>query len=60
MVLVEVQIPYERGDLAALFHEQGSVMTLNHESQGTTMLGYLPSRWLERFRPYIVQASGIR
>jgi GTP-binding protein HflX len=60
MVLIEVQIPYERGELAALFHEQGSVMTLKHDGQGTAMLGYLPRRWLERFRPYVVQASGIR
>lgn len=60
MVPVEVQIPYERGDLAALFHEQGTVVTMRHDGQGTTLSGYLPRRWMEGFRPYVVQASGIR
>jgi GTP-binding protein HflX len=60
MILIEVQIPYKRGDLAALFHEQGRVVTLKHEDQGTAISGYLPRRWLEQFRPYVVQASGIR
>jgi len=60
MVRVSVQIPYERGDLTALFHEQGTVMATVHDGQGTALEGYLPRRWLEPFRPYLVQASGIR
>jgi GTP-binding protein HflX len=60
MVQVVVQIPYERGDLAALFHERGTVLTMTHDGQGTALEGYLPRRWLEQFRPYVVQASGVR
>lgn len=60
MILVEVRIPYDRGDLTALFHEEGSVVSLSHDGQGTALSGYLPRRWLERFRPYVVQASGIQ
>ena len=60
MVPVEVQIPYDRGDLTALFYEEGTVVTSRHEGQGTALSGYIPRRWLERFRPYVVQASGIR
>ena len=60
MVQVAVQIPYERGDLAALFHEQGTVLATAHDGQGTILEGYLPRRWLERFRPYVVEASGVR
>jgi GTP-binding protein HflX len=60
MISVEVQIPYERGDLTALFHEEGTVVSQRHDGKGTALSGYLPRRWLERFRPYVVQASGIQ
>jgi GTP-binding protein HflX len=54
LVYVTVQIPYDRGDLAALFHEQGSVVKTSHDGQGTALEGYLPRRFLERFRAYWV------
>jgi GTP-binding protein HflX len=60
LVFVEVLIPYSRGDLAALFHEQGTVLATIHQGEGTVLEGFLPSRWLDRFRPYMVQASGVR
>ncbi len=53
LVYVTVQVPYDRGDLAALFHEQGTVVRATHEGQGTVIEGYLPRRWLERFRAYL-------
>jgi GTP-binding protein HflX len=60
MIQVSVQIPYDRGDLAALFYEEGIVLATAHDGQGTALEGYLPMRWMERFRPYVVQASGVR
>jgi GTP-binding protein HflX len=54
LVYVTVQIPYDRGDLAALFHEQGTVVKTSHDGQGTALEGYLPRRFLERFRAYWV------
>jgi GTP-binding protein HflX len=54
LVYVTVQVPYDRGDLAALFHEQGTVVKTSHDAQGTALEGYLPRRFLERFRAYWV------
>lgn len=50
---VRVRIPYSRGDLVALFHEQAMAVRSAHTDQGTTLEGYLPQRWLESFRPYL-------
>jgi len=52
LVYLTVQVPYDRGDLAALFHEQGTVVRAAHAGEGTTLEGYLPRRWLERFREF--------
>jgi GTP-binding protein HflX len=54
LVYVTVQVPFDRGDLAALFHEQGTVVRTSHDGQGTALEGYLPRRLLERFRAYWV------
>jgi len=54
LVYVTVQVPYDRGDLVALFHEQGTVVKTSHDGQGTVLEGYLPRRFLERFRAYWV------
>lgn len=54
LVFLSVQVPYDRGDLAALFHEQGTVVKTSHDGRGTVLEGYLPRRFLERFRAYWV------
>jgi GTP-binding protein HflX len=54
MVFITVQVPYDHGDLAALFYDQGTVVSISHNGQGTVIEGYLPRRWLERFRSYLV------
>ncbi|MGD8515413.1 MAG: hypothetical protein PVG54_00485 [Anaerolineae bacterium] len=54
LVYLTVQVPYTRGDLAALFHQRGAKVEESHSSQGTTLKGYLPRRWLQQFRPYLV------
>jgi GTP-binding protein HflX len=54
MVFITVQVPYDRGNLAALFHDQGTVVSITHNGQGTVIEGYLPRRWLERFRAYLI------
>jgi GTP-binding protein HflX len=53
LIYITVQVPYDRGDLAALFHEQGSVANSTHGSEGTVLEGYLPRRFLDRFRAYL-------
>ncbi len=52
LVYVTVHVPFDRGDLAGLFHDQGTVVKASHDSRGTVLEGYLPRRLLERFRAY--------
>jgi GTP-binding protein HflX len=54
LVYLTVQVPYERGDLAALFHQRASMVEESHNDQGTTLTGYLPRRWLQHFRTFMV------
>jgi GTP-binding protein HflX len=54
MVYLRVEIPYDRGDLAALFHEQATMVQTSHGARGTILEGYLAKRWLEHFRSYLI------
>jgi GTP-binding protein HflX len=54
LVYVTVLMPYDRGDLITLFHDQGMVVKTSHNGQGTVLEGYLPRRWLEQFRSYLI------
>jgi GTP-binding protein HflX len=54
LVYLTVQVPYDRGDLAALFHEQGTVVQTLHNGSGTVIEGYLPRRWLGHFRAHLI------
>jgi len=54
LIYITVQLPFERGELSALFHQQGTVVSQAHTGEGVTLEGYIPRRWLEQFRPYLV------
>lgn len=54
LVYLAVQVPYDRGDLTALFHNQGTVVSVSHNGIGTVIEGYLPRRWLGQFRAYLI------
>lgn len=54
LIYITVRVPFERGDLSALFHRQGTVVSQSHSDQGVTLEGYISRRWLEEFRPYLV------
>jgi len=53
LVYLTVRVPYARGDLAALFHQEGTMVRESHDGQGTKLEGYLSRRWLEHFRSYL-------
>jgi GTP-binding protein HflX len=55
LVHVIVELPYDRGDLTTLFHTQGTVVEMSHSESGTVLDGYLARRWLEYFRPYVLE-----
>jgi GTP-binding protein HflX len=52
-VRVKARLPYQRGDLTALFHSEGVVTGTEHEPDGILLEGYLPRRWLDPFLPFL-------
>jgi len=52
MALVDVLIPYSRGDLVSLIHEHGTVEMEEHTESGTHLVGHLPINLAGRLSPY--------
>ncbi|MCX6042525.1 MAG: GTPase HflX [Caldilinea sp.] len=52
MAAIDVQIPYERGDLVAFLHEHGTVEAVTHSESGTHLVGHLPIELIGRLAPY--------
>jgi GTP-binding protein HflX len=53
-VEIDVNIPYQEGQLISLLHENGQVLeTLNSET-GTIIKGLVPRRHLYQFEPYLL------
>ncbi|MEA3325944.1 MAG: GTPase HflX [Chloroflexota bacterium] len=50
---LEVQIPYQEGQLLSLFHEFGQVNKIISVESGTRIKGLLPRRLFVQFEPYI-------
>jgi GTP-binding protein HflX len=51
---VAALIPYDRSDLVDLFHRRGQPARVEYLADGTEIEGRLPSRFVERFRPYLL------
>ena len=49
---IEVNIPYQNGDLLSIFHEFGQVEDMVSEPEGTRIKGSIPRRLLYRFEPF--------
>jgi GTP-binding protein HflX len=54
LLAAHVQLPFDRGDLLALFYEQGQVEQVSHSPEGTSVVGRLPFRLLDRFEDFVV------
>lgn len=52
MIHLEVLIPYERGELAASFHEHGYVESQEHTAEGTHLVGRLPAELVGSFTEF--------
>jgi GTP-binding protein HflX len=50
MVRMDVVVPFQRGDLVALFHQRGVIDYEEHTEQGTRLLGHLPRQFAPRYR----------
>lgn len=55
---VRVLVPFERGDLVAIFHQRGHVVDERQELEGTRIEGALPPALLSMFAPYRVPRRG--
>ncbi len=51
---VTLRLPYERGDLASLLHEMGTVDEQTHDEDGVVLKVQLPHALYERFKEYRV------
>ena len=59
MPWVAARIPYERSDLVDLFHRRGQPARVQHGADGTEIEGRLPSRYVERLRPFLLARDPI-
>jgi GTP-binding protein HflX len=51
---VAARVPYDRSDLVDLFHRRGQPAKVEYLADGTEIEGRLPARFVERFRPYLL------
>ncbi|MBL8057417.1 MAG: GTPase HflX [Anaerolineales bacterium] len=56
LVPLRVLIPYSKGGLISLFHEQGVVESSEHREKGVALTGRVPERIAGRFKPYEAKA----
>ncbi len=52
--VVELVVPYERGDVVAALHREGEVLVEAHEAESTRLRARLDRAAVERFRPFVV------
>lgn len=50
---IKVRIPFQNGNLIALFHDQGQVDHIEHDQNGVLIKGRIPGRLVARFNPFI-------
>jgi len=55
--VVELVVPYERGDVAAAVHREGEVLVEQHEEGGTRLRVRLDDAGAARFRDFLVEAE---
>lgn len=56
-VPIVVKIPYQKGSLIALFHEQGQVDREEHGIGGVVLEGQIPGRLLAHFKPMEIRSN---
>ena len=49
---IDVQIPYDQGQLLSLFYEKGQVKQVVNQEIGTRIIGLIPRRFINRYEPY--------
>ena len=54
---VRALIPFDRGDLVALLHDDASVLSSTYQEEGTLVEALVDQRHLDKVTPYLVAAS---
>jgi GTP-binding protein HflX len=52
MALIDVLLPYGRGDLLGLAHQRGMILRETHEETGTALVARVPAALRSQFEPY--------
>jgi GTPase len=52
---VIVELPYSKGGLISLFHQEGQVHSITNQYEGVHIEGKLPVRLLTKFKDYLVE-----
>jgi GTP-binding protein HflX len=53
-VVVELVVPYDRGDVVAALHREGEVLVETHEAEATRLRARLDGPALSRWREFVV------
>ena len=51
--VVELSVPYERGDVLAALHREGEVLVEVHDERATRVRARLPKGGVDRFREFL-------
>ena len=54
--LMDVIIPYSKGDLVSLAHERCSIISEQHEEGGTHRLLQVPPEYTARYAPFLIES----
>jgi GTP-binding protein HflX len=57
--IVELQIPYDRGDVLAALHREGDVLVVVHEDAGTRVQARLSESMVGRFGALVTSVDGV-
>lgn len=58
-VELEVQIPYDQGQMLSLFHEKGQIKDVVNQEEGTYIKGLMPRRLVHRYEPYLITPTDL-
>jgi GTP-binding protein HflX len=56
---IEVEIPYQEGQIISLFHEYGQVDNISNGENGARIKGLIPCRFFYKYKPYLISKRGI-
>ncbi len=57
--IVELEIPYDRGDVLAALHREGDVLVVVHEEAGTRVRARLPEAVAGRYAHLVIAVDGV-